>query len=242
MLNIFRKVRWSFISKNKISGYLLYAVGEVLLVMIGILLALQVNNWNEQRKETKELNNILRIISYDMETDTLVANVILKIYEEKNKNSLKIINNELDRNNFTECRECIALVTLYKPLNIQTKGFELLKKISNYETTQKDSLITDITQIYTLFKANIDKSNDRLENDVLNNLESFKEYPWFVDWTEGKFNQDMIIYFTESENYRIKVASHNLLAAGNHTQIIKLYKQNLIVILDRIKKRLGAVE
>ena len=41
------------LSENKLSKYLIYAVGEIILVVIGILIALQVNNWNENRKNDK---------------------------------------------------------------------------------------------------------------------------------------------------------------------------------------------
>ncbi len=50
MIKFFRKIRQNSIKENKVSKYLLYAIGEIVLVMIGILLALQVNNWNENRK------------------------------------------------------------------------------------------------------------------------------------------------------------------------------------------------
>ncbi len=50
MLKFFRKIRQQLLLENSFSKYLLYAVGEIALVMIGILLALQVNNWNEQQK------------------------------------------------------------------------------------------------------------------------------------------------------------------------------------------------
>lgn len=50
MIRFFRKIRQRLLTENKLSKYLLYAAGEILLVMIGILLALQVNNWNEKRK------------------------------------------------------------------------------------------------------------------------------------------------------------------------------------------------
>ncbi|MEH6514960.1 MAG: hypothetical protein V7670_17480 [Maribacter arcticus] len=49
MINFFRKIRQRLLTENKFSKYMLYAIGEVILVMIGILLALQVNNWNETR-------------------------------------------------------------------------------------------------------------------------------------------------------------------------------------------------
>ena len=47
MLRIFRKIRQRMLPDNKFSKYLLYAIGEILLVVIGILIALQVSNWNE---------------------------------------------------------------------------------------------------------------------------------------------------------------------------------------------------
>ena len=50
MINFFRKIRQQLLYNNRIKKYLVYALGEVILVMFGILLALQVNNWNETRK------------------------------------------------------------------------------------------------------------------------------------------------------------------------------------------------
>ena len=50
MIKIFRKIRYDLIEKNKTGKYFKYAIGEIVLVVIGILIALQINNWNEQRK------------------------------------------------------------------------------------------------------------------------------------------------------------------------------------------------
>ena len=49
MIKFFRKIRQNLLMENKTGRYLKYAIGEIILVMIGILLALQVNNWNQQR-------------------------------------------------------------------------------------------------------------------------------------------------------------------------------------------------
>jgi hypothetical protein len=58
MSRVFRNTRAKLLGETKISGYLLYALGEVILVVIGILFALQINNWNEARN-IRALNRIL---------------------------------------------------------------------------------------------------------------------------------------------------------------------------------------
>lgn len=59
MIKLFRKIRQKLLSGNKLSNYLLYAFGEILLVVIGILIALKVNNWNESRKTLTEVKTYI---------------------------------------------------------------------------------------------------------------------------------------------------------------------------------------
>ncbi len=51
MLKFFRRIRKGLVESGKIRNYSLYAIGEIVLVVIGILIALQINNWNENKKE-----------------------------------------------------------------------------------------------------------------------------------------------------------------------------------------------
>ena len=55
MIKFFRKIRQQLLTENKLSKYLLYAIGEIILVIIGILIALQINNWKDKRIEIREL-------------------------------------------------------------------------------------------------------------------------------------------------------------------------------------------
>ncbi|MEN2282966.1 DUF6090 family protein [Algoriphagus sp. SE2] len=51
MISLFRKIRQKLLSQNRVTRYLIYALGEILLVVIGILIALTINNWNTNRPE-----------------------------------------------------------------------------------------------------------------------------------------------------------------------------------------------
>lgn len=67
MLFLFRKLRSQFMKKNETATYLKYALGEIALVMVGILLALQVNNWNEARILQKNETKLLKEMLVDLE-------------------------------------------------------------------------------------------------------------------------------------------------------------------------------
>ena len=67
MLKFFRRIRRKLIGEGNLNRYLIYAIGEIFLVMVGILLALQVNNWNENRKLQKTEQAVLKGLNSDLE-------------------------------------------------------------------------------------------------------------------------------------------------------------------------------
>ena len=71
MLKIFRKIRQKLIADSKFSKYLLYAIGEIVLVVIGILIALSINNWNEARKNVKKEALLVKNIIEDLKLDSI---------------------------------------------------------------------------------------------------------------------------------------------------------------------------
>lgn len=62
MLHFFRKMRKALIPENRFGRYFFYALGEIVLVVIGILIALQINNWNAEQKLKKQEISILNIL------------------------------------------------------------------------------------------------------------------------------------------------------------------------------------
>ena len=74
MIKFFRKIRQNLLSENKFSKYLIYAVGEIVLVVIGILIALQINNWNQERIQKLEEQTIVK----NIHTEYLQNKTILK--------------------------------------------------------------------------------------------------------------------------------------------------------------------
>lgn len=85
MIKFFRHIRKSLLMENKTSKYIKYAIGEIVLVVIGILLALQVNNWNERRIQRQNENKFLTGINSEF---TLNKAYLLNT-DKMNKEALK---------------------------------------------------------------------------------------------------------------------------------------------------------
>jgi hypothetical protein len=242
MLKIFRNARQGQIKNKKLGNYLLYAVGEIVLVMIGILLAMQVNNWSEARKSQKQLNSILKTVLLDLQRDTLAASGVTRFYDTIKKRSDLIIQKKLNRNTHEQCLECRSLVSIYQPFIFQKKGYELLQNFSDNNNVKNDTLVTNITQFYNSFDLLIQDSNTFIKEEVLKNIQYFKQKDWFVEWSLGQTTPEMIIFFTESEEYRKMVAANDILAGRNHKLFVSLYNQGAKELLVKLEERLKGVE
>jgi hypothetical protein len=77
MLRLFRHARQTTLSDKKFLQFLRYALGEIFLVVVGILIALQINNWNEERKEQREISEYARALSSDLKADIVMLETVL---------------------------------------------------------------------------------------------------------------------------------------------------------------------
>jgi len=78
MLTLLRKIRKSLLESGSTQKYILYAIGEIVLVVIGILIALQINNWNENRKKLKLKASYETSLMNDLSRDTLMLGRLIE--------------------------------------------------------------------------------------------------------------------------------------------------------------------
>ena len=85
MIKFFRKIRYDLMEKNKTGKYLKYAIGEIILVIVGIIIALQINNWNQDQLTQNRIESRLESLISDIE------NELEEMDEVKESNMLRII-------------------------------------------------------------------------------------------------------------------------------------------------------
>jgi len=91
MIQFFRKFRQRLLTENKFGKYLLYAIGEIILVVIGILIALSINNWNENRLRTNKETTILANIHKEFKENKKQLERVVKTHQISHYNCAKII-------------------------------------------------------------------------------------------------------------------------------------------------------
>ncbi len=175
MINFFRKIRKQLADDNKPLKYARYAIGEIVLVVIGILIALQINNWNTNKQETKELHSYLTNIKSNLQSD-LIRIEEIKIFRETSiafsKNYLKIANNDYitvgDFNTVEnmKIRTSVFIDTYFKS---QKSGFEALKNSGFIGKLIETDLEVELNEYYYL----IEKISDQ-ETSLNNTIEALE--------------------------------------------------------------------
>jgi len=148
MIKFFRKIRQDLLSEGKTAKYLKYAIGEIVLVVIGILIALQINNWNNQRLADKQMNAFLLGIIEDLKSDIFQFDRRIKFYNSLTEKKNKVLE-------LTDFRDIDAdsLFLAIRPRSsnyeINTATFDKIKSSGFTQITRNDSLSKSIYDYYT---------------------------------------------------------------------------------------------
>ena len=222
MIKFFRKIRYNLMSENKTSKYFKYAIGEILLVMIGILLALQVNNWNEVRKSKTKATTILKEIRSDMVKDLEIIEDLKPywgmqiMYFKKvfpafkpRKEIATFTDKEIATFAKIDTISQISYSQLFghdMPFRSNTSAFNSMIADGNSDLITNDTLFSEIQRFYT-FNASTNEDlfellrqrSDNLENKYAHII-TYKPYKNISDLTDEYLIADLNIYF-QSKNF-----------------------------------------
>ena len=175
MIKFFRHIRQQLVMENKTSKYLKYAIGEIILVVIGILIALQINNWNTQKNENRELNGFLLNIKKNVNSDLEVLNWIRK-FRDSSVTYSKEYQTKLDNNyNFDanttvgDIKKLAMNVFRDRYFYSNKSGFDALKN-SGYLSKIQNTVLEDYLNAY-YFKVDRIIEQEKSLNNFIENMQ-----------------------------------------------------------------------
>ncbi len=230
MLRFFRFIRRKLIEEDNMRKYIMYALGEILLVVIGILIALQVNNWNQERIENELLWGYLQNIKTNIEDDLKKAREFNYVYdqiESATPQVLKIIENrDLSLLELDIINSHFSIIFDMNVYNVNTSGFEALKNTGAIAGIQGSDMETLLNSYYRETKG-IEKELQRARDRIDYSLQVHGTTEWgytFTDWF--KLNADNTHFYNfrnEFQNMLSSNISQEILARAYYNNFDQYY-------------------
>jgi len=155
-MKIFRNVRQKLATENKVMAYLRYAVGEIFLVVIGILIALQVNNWNENRKNHSAENDALISLREDFKDNiTQIKDRISKVNKmtEHLNNVITIIDRDSSEVNPDSLGNYLPTGASWWDVKITSSTYDALSGAGNLDLIQNENFRKLLAEFYSTTKS-----------------------------------------------------------------------------------------
>ena len=234
MLRFLRKIRQNLLTENKFSKYMLYAIGEIALVVIGILIALQIDTWNEERKSQSEEKAILANLNREFMQNKEALNAVLDLNGMSYKSGLKImelIGGQPGALENTNTDSLIFKTVDFRRFNPSENALSDLIQSGRLQLLQNETLkdlLYDWSRVLKKADDNFEGYDDKVERDLipylttrypLKDIDIYGELQWK---TKSSLQADKFAIFgdLEYENlmddllYRLLVYRNDLMEAG----------------------------
>ena len=226
-MKFFRKSRFNSLTSSSIKKYISYAIGEILLVTIGILIAIWVNNYYKEQDLNSERLKTLNSISASIEADKKEIKRVIESWKENDSLIIKILYETKSNEPIKNCESCKDV--LYG-LSFPYINEKVILQIDKLPTVADSiSVITDRLALdYTAF-LEVKETYDELGTGVVTeNLEYLKSNTkWFAAFlSKGECDYDCLEYHNESNAFRNRVAYLELIFYDAYQyELITLYKK-----------------
>lgn len=240
MGKIFRKTRQHFLSEGKTIKYLKYAVGEIALVVIGILIALGINNRNQRIKNEEKITSILKEIQSDILIDLEASNEIFNFHMSMDSISKNILNSKYTLEDLRTQK--------FKPIGYRYQDFKTIHNGFDNLTDNLDKIpekykhvLPEIKNLYVTLNTTIDVYNKKMRSVVYENSDEQTNFNWYQDYLLGKENNEVEGYYLNNIEYK-KLVARYMVHRKNIFQISTEYRIKAIDLYLKINEAIKSTD
>ncbi|MGX1927931.1 DUF6090 family protein [Flagellimonas sp. 2504JD4-2] len=232
MIKFFRKIRQRLLSENRFSKYLIYAIGEIILVVIGILIALQINNWNEKQQEKSEELRQLKALTLEFEKNLISFDSIYNHHKDNEDATIKLMNAKNSSYSIEELDE-LFLKTIYNYNFDPSRGiYNALINSGKIELISNEALKYKLAEIQDIVADYIDDENLARKygtHDIIPFVVNQMPYNPLRPYKNRSDEEKALHlqYFQEMLNNRVFI---------EHLSVIKLFRIGVFDEGERVRK------
>lgn len=208
MIKFFRRLRQQLLSQNKFSKYLLYAIGEIILVVIGILIALTLNNTNEKNKLESQVIIVFEDLLEELATDINNIKKAALFYNTKDSLTHLVLRTTLTEEDYQNNFNAFSLITSSTTsISLSNNSYNKLVQMSEYIPVAYKEVMDDL-YVLNQKKTYVDYLNTRIA-EMVNGINAYNiyNYSWGVNFNR----QDYIDYLLHDSKYKsdVKLVADN---------------------------------
>jgi len=237
MARIFNSIRQRLLKENRLTRYLVYAVGEILLVVIGILIAVNINDWNADRKQQREIKQLLTVFEKDLAYNIKECTRTLEWVASRDSICEVIMQGKATREMY-ETKSLRPMFTNYKMISVNKENLDrllakeelmgpglepLLQQLKNYK-----DLITQEAITAERFRTYVYDQNLYLTDNAT----------WYSAYRDSS-SVEGIDYFLNDPIYRNKTHFYQTLMTHNFGRAVASRRNTELALYHKLKELLG---
>ncbi|WKK66498.1 hypothetical protein [Lutimonas zeaxanthinifaciens] len=233
MLHFFRKIRRDLLANSQFFKYLKYAIGEIVLVVLGILIALYINNQNEQKKEQERINQVLVEVEKELETNISVARYYIYDFAIEDSLFLKVLIDSVDTEDY-KGQQGYRLRTLAYTYGFAPIKDDSFKKLNQYNnlTLEQEQLVDDLNDINnTLIR--LEEAKAYMLEGHKKNLTTIKKYDWFKNMVFGVEEETINDYYLYNPEHLSSSAEYFILVS-DYSRFLRIYDKKAVSVYRKI--------
>ncbi|MCB0852787.1 MAG: hypothetical protein KDD63_11215, partial [Bacteroidetes bacterium] len=196
-----------FIGKD-LKRYIPYALGELFLIVFGILVALYINNRNTSNQYEKQIDNNFQRVYTELEQNIETATIIINKLQEKDSLIYRVMSDSVKSADYYKDLNLAYLTLFYHNLSLEDKAFQNLINLAISDNSYQDELLNQLKELYSI-NENIKEDNKRMSAFVYEESLPFvaENTETFGDLTyKSQVKKDVVDFFMTSNEYKSYVS------------------------------------
>lgn len=221
---------------GKVLKFIRYGIGEVFLLIVGILIALSINNWNDARKDKKKLDDILTLVQKDLEANVQEAEVLLKRYADELGQMRVVLSDTTTGDVRFQKPEIFSMNTGFSDLVLRDRGFNLLKQYTMSHDVTDDSLIMELDAFCTQMERYNKLMSDMLATDAMETLRYYRDnMKWFSLYAQGNITREIAEDIFNDQTTQNRLLHYKILIEGNYLRLLSSFAEQGQLLTSKLK-------
>ncbi|SDH60918.1 hypothetical protein [Winogradskyella thalassocola] len=239
-MKLFNKIRFRLLKGKQLTNYLVYAFGEIILVVIGILIALWINNWNNERQIANTNRSLQDKVLVQLERDIATVDYFRKELDTLDQVYLKYLERDFDETKAAGKNVFSMILFEVTELALDEHVINWIDNAELDDTKASEKLI-DLSGTYKLYFKNISDIERIIYDKITGNLEILeKTQSWYTELiTDFSCKTDCVKYLLEDENHKARIASLRFIYIKAYGDIVNGFYYDLKNAKASLKEKMG---